>query len=206
MSIKTEFVPIVVPEMSKQTYPPPDFIADASGYADYKKRLKRWSRITKEEKKKQAEVVVYHLENHPSGIQDKIDTALGEKIIDKEDGMDQLITYLDSIFEKDDMADAWNKYKDFIRLKKKKDESITEFIATFEGKYIKAKEIGCEFSDTVLAFNLLEACNMSDTDEKFVLTAVDFKTGKEKKDMLEQVKLSLRKFQSRDTSLPVLIY
>ena len=53
-------------------------------------------------------------------------------------------------------------------------------------------------SDTVLALNLLESCRLSDTDEKFVLTAVDFKTGKEQSNCLDQVKKSLRKFQSRD--------
>ena len=31
---------------------------------------------------------------------------------------------------------------------------------------------------TVLALNILEACCLSETDEKFVLTAVDFKTGR----------------------------
>ena len=65
----------------------------------------------------------------------------------------------------------------------------------FEKLYKKAKESGCEVSDTVLAFSLLEACKLSVTDEKFVLTVIDFKTGKEKKNMLEQVKASLRKFQ-----------
>jgi len=51
---------------------------------------------------------------------------------------------------------------------------------------------------TVLAFSLLEACELSDTDEKFVLSAIDFKTGKEKKDIFEQVKSSLRKFQCHE--------
>jgi len=44
---------------------------------------------------------------------------------------------------------------------------------------------------TVLAFSLLEACELSDTDEKFVLSAIDFKTGKEKKDIFEQVKSTI---------------
>ena len=56
----------------------------------------------------------------------------------------------------------------------KKDQSITEFIAEYERMYLRAKEGGSEFSDTVLAFNLLEACQLSDTDEKFVLTGIDF--------------------------------
>ena len=56
---------------------PPKFFDSASGYPEYKLKLQRWSRITKRDKKQQAEVVLYHLEGHPSGIQQKIDTALG---------------------------------------------------------------------------------------------------------------------------------
>ena len=79
---------------TKEVYAPPTFIDDASTYPEYKRRLERWSRITKVDKKLQAEVVVYHLENHPSGIQEKIDTALGDAIIDKDDGLKKLIEYL----------------------------------------------------------------------------------------------------------------
>ena len=179
-------------------YPPPKFIDDASEYSEYKKKLLRWSRITKVDKKQQAEVVLYHLEDHSSGIQQKIDTLLGDEVIDKEDGMTKLIGYLDSVYEEDEMTNMWSKYKNFVRLKKADGQPINEFIAEFESAYKEAKENGCEVSDTVLALNLLESCRLSETDEKFVLTAVDFKVGKERKDCLAQVKNSLRKFQSRD--------
>ena len=184
--------------MSSSKFTPPKFIDDASGYEDYKKKLLRWSRITKHDRKQQAEVVLYYLEGHPSGIQEKIDTALGNSIIDATDGMDRLIEYLDGIYEEDEMTNMWSKYKKFVRLKKEDDKPITEFIAEFETAYKEAKDNGCEVSDTVLALNLLESCRLSDTDEKFVLTAVDFKSGKENNNCLEQVKKSLRKFQSRD--------
>ena len=69
-------------------YIPPKFIDDASEYAEYKKKLQRWSRITKVDRKQQAEVVLYHLEGHPSGIQEKIDTALGDDVVDKDDGLE----------------------------------------------------------------------------------------------------------------------
>ena len=184
--------------MSTHKYDPPEFFSDPSGYAEYKKRLQRWARITKVEKKQQAEVVVYHLEGHSSGIQEKIDTALGDDIQDKEDGLAKLIEYLDTIYAEDDMTTAWTCYKKFVRLVKKKEQSVTEFIAEFDKEYKKAKDCGCVFSDTVLAFCLIEACKLSNTDEKFVLTAVDFTVGKDSKNMLDQVKTSLRKFQSRE--------
>ena len=184
--------------MSSSKCLPPKFIDDPSQYEEYKKKLLRWSRITKTDPSQKADVVLYHLEGHPSGIQEKIDTALGETIVDATDGLDRLIEYLDGIYKEDEMINMWAKYKKFVRLKKREDQPITEFIAEFESAYKEAKDNGCEVSDTVLALNLLESCRLSDTDEKFVLTAIDFKTGKENQDCLDQVKKSLRKFQSRE--------
>ena len=177
---------------------PPKFIDDASGYPEYKKKLLRWTRITKIEPQKQAETVLHYLEGHSSGIQEKIDTALGDEVEDKPDGMTKMIAYMDTIYAEDEMTTAWTKYKEFIRLKKDVNQSVIEFIAEFDKKHKKAKETGCEFSDIVLGFNLLESCDLSETDEKFVLTAVNFKTGKQNNNLLEQIKNSLRKFQSRE--------
>ena len=190
--------PVIIHTSMKGSYDPPEFTADASMYQEYKKRLKRWSRITKVDKKQQAEVVLYHLEKHPSRIQEKIDIAIGDDIIENESGLDKLIEYLDGIYGEDDMTEALSRYKEFIRLRKTKEQTIAEFIAVFEGTYIKAQQSGCEFSDTVLAFNLLEASKLSETDEKFVLTRVDFKKGKQNKDLFEQFKASLKVFQGRE--------
>ena len=125
-------------------YEPPPFINEASGYAEYKMLLQRWSRITKIAKNQQAEVVLYHMQGHPSGIQEKIDTALGDAVIDKDDGLTKLVEYLDGIYGEDEMTDAWTKYKEFIRLKKEAAQPVSEFIAEFDKAHKKAKESGCE--------------------------------------------------------------
>ena len=52
---------------------------------------------------------------------------------------------------------------------------------------------GCIYSDTLLAFCFLEAVNLSENDEKFVLTAVDLEKGY----LTDQIKASLKKFQER---------
>ena len=44
---------------------------------------------------------------------------------------------------------------------------------------------------------LLEATQLTDTDEKFVLTGVDYVKAKTNKDLFEQIKASLKKFQGR---------
>ena len=171
--------------MASSKLEPPEFCSDASGYAEYRKKLERWSRITTVKKCLQEEVVVYHLANHPSRIQEKMDIAIGEKLQDNDDGIKDLLEYIDTIYAEDDMTTAWIRYKRFVRLAKKKEQQVTEFIAEFEKEYKKAKDSGCEFSDVLLAFCLLEVCKLSDVD-KFVLTAIDFKSGKKDTNMLSR--------------------
>ena len=89
------------------TIEPPEFVSDKKSYETYKRDLKMWSRITTLKKSAQAEMVVYRLEGHSSGIKDKIMTQLGSKLEDNDKGIDELIKFLDGIYTKDDMAEAW---------------------------------------------------------------------------------------------------
>ena len=89
---------------------PPTFISDKKSYAAYKKDLLMWSRITRVAKTSQAEVVVYGLEGHPTGIKEKIIVNIGDQLENAEDGIQRLITFLDSIYKEDDMSAAWTKY------------------------------------------------------------------------------------------------
>ena len=85
---------------------PPSFVSKIKSYSTYKNDLRRWARITTVKKGLQAEVVVYSLE-------EKIDVQIGEKLQNNENGIYDLIEYLDTIYEKDEMSDAWHKYKSF---------------------------------------------------------------------------------------------
>ena len=90
---------------------PPKFIECASEYEAYKRKLKQWTRITKVDKKQMADTVLYNLSEHPSGIAEQAAKALGDEIVEKDDGMDKLITYFDSVYGEDEMTSMWSKYK-----------------------------------------------------------------------------------------------
>ena len=62
---------------------------------------------------------MYSLEGHSSGIKKKIDVQIGEKLQNNENGIDDLIEYLDTIYEIDEMCDAWQKYKSFQKVSRK---------------------------------------------------------------------------------------
>ena len=175
---------------------PPAFMSERKSYAEYKSDLRMWSRITSVPKKNQAEVVVYNLDGHPSRIKEKIVLNIGDQIKDSDDGNAKLIEYLDKIYKVDDMADAWAKYKNFQRISRTDMVAINDFIAEFE-EYILAKTAGCEYNDIILGFRLLEATRLTDMDEKFVLTGVDYDKAKTDKNLFEQIKSSLKKFQGR---------
>ena len=54
------------------------FVSQARLHETYRKDLKLWSRITKIETKLQAEVIVYSLDGHASGIKEKIQDGIAK--------------------------------------------------------------------------------------------------------------------------------
>ena len=175
---------------------PPSFVSELKTYAAYKKDLELWSRITSLEKGKQAETVVYLLEGDPSRIKEKILTQIPDKI-KGDNGIAELIKFLDTIYLKDEMADTWDKYIEFSSLCRMLDQSMEDFISDWENVYHKAKAVGCDYSDIILAFKLLKDSNLQEMDIKLVLTGVDFTQGKTNKDLYKQVVRSLKKFKGR---------
>ena len=163
---------------------PPTFISDDKPFEVYKMDLERWSRLTSLDKKLQAEMVVYKLGNHPSRIQEKITTQLGDKLVNNEKGIEELLKFLKSIYEKDSMADAWDKYVKFEKSKHDGKVPLKEYIAEWENKYHQLKNVGCEYADMILAFKLLDASNLTEVDQKFVLTGVDYATGLKAKTLI----------------------
>ena len=187
--------PIVT--MAMFNHEPPTFISETKSYSAYKTDLKIWSRITGVPKTNQAEVVVYGLEGHPTGIKEKILVNIGDQLENAVDGIDKLLVFLDTIYQEDDMSSAWTKYKNFNKITRAEGVTVSNYIAEFEKEYLLAKSAGCVYSDIILAFRLLESCSLSEVDEKFVLTGVDYADAKTKQNLFQQVKLSLKKFQGR---------
>ena len=85
--------------MASKCFEPPAFISKTKTYSTYKADLRRWSRITSVEKKLQAEVVVYNLEGHSSGIKEKIEVKIGTELENNEDGIERLLKFLDTIYQ-----------------------------------------------------------------------------------------------------------
>ncbi len=183
--------------MSRNIEPLPAFVSDTKSYAEYKADLEMWSQINSLDKKLQAETVVYRLEGDPSRIKEKIVTQIGDKLKDNADGIKELLTFLDTIYKTDDMADAWNRYVEFSSASRKTDQCMVEFISDWKNIYYKAKKVGCDYSDIILAFKLLQDAKLQEMEVKLVLTGVNYTEAKTKKNLMDQVVESLKKFKGR---------
>ena len=93
------------------------------------------------------------------------------------------------------MADAWDKFCEFSHFMKKSDQTMSNFIAEWENSYHKMKKVECVYSDLILAFKLLQASKLNEIETKLVLTGVNYAEGKRDKNLLQQVKNSLKKFK-----------
>ena len=175
----------------------PEFISDTKSFETYKKDLKRWAKFTTIEKKNQAEWIVMHLESHPSGIKEKIDTQIADKIEDSEQGIDTLLDFLEKIYKKDDFSEAYNNFITFEVIERKSGENITDFITRWEQAVAKIKKMDCDISDKVKAFKLLKAAKVTQIERQLVIGGVNYEDGKTKKDLETQTKNSLKKFIGR---------
>ena len=59
------------------------------------------------------------------------------------------------------MADAWDKFCEFSNFVKRSEQTMSDFIAEWENCYHKAKKVGCEYSDMILAFKLLKDAKLN---------------------------------------------
>ena len=90
----------------------------------------------------------------------------------EEDGVNKILEKLDPIF----MPDIWQRqfynFLELHRLQKKEGVNMHDFICDFDQKYYKFQQVNGEMADSVLAFMLLSACQMSHEHTQLVKAGV----------------------------------
>ena len=71
--------------------------------------------------------MVYNLEGHLSRIKENIEVKIGQELEANEKGIG--IEYLDSIYQEDEMSDAWTKYKNFRKVSRTPKQDILNFFS-----------------------------------------------------------------------------
>ena len=163
-------------------------------FETYKKDLERWALLTDVKPELQALLVVHSLDADTSGVKGKINAGIDEEELKTTEGIKSLLNFLATIYKVDALADSFKKYMQFKQIQRKPGVAIQEFISEWEMAYRKTKTTGCELADMVLAFKLLDAANLSAIEKNLVLTGVDYAEGENKKNLKEQMQVTLKKF------------
>ena len=110
-------------------------------------------------------------EDDKTQIREKVFEQISLDDLKKEDGLDTLITFLDSHLKKDDLADSLEKFEDFHR---QSEMSITEYIAFFDSWYRKIEKLNMKLPSEILAFKLLGKTNIDKEEEMLVLIGTNY--------------------------------
>ena len=163
---------------------PPKMIED--DYEIWKKKVKIWDQLTDIPKEKRAAALVMILEGKYEIV--GLDMEITEMNHDK--GVENLLKLLDEKFAKDATDNEYEKFKKFEQIRRKADQSITDYIVEFEKCYKGVKGSGQDVADRVLAFKLLYTANISEADQKMVLTICKDNKYEDMKSALKRIVLT----------------
>ena len=104
-----------------------------------------------------------------------------------------MLQVLDRSFKKDDLSIVCEVWSTFIHMIRKPFDEVDEFIAKFEKKIADLIRCGIDLPQVVLAMQITDAANITDTEKQIVLTAVDYS---KKDQMFDQSESALWKFFS----------
>ena len=91
-------------------------------YEDYKHELAVWRGLTDLPKKKQGGAVALSLPREGfDNIRKNVFKNVAQADMEKDDGYETVVKYMDQHLKKDDLEDTWEKYADFEACKKKKE-------------------------------------------------------------------------------------
>ena len=168
----------------------PSFINETKSYATYVKDVTRWQRLIMTKPEDQAFLILHYLDRHPSGIKEKVDAGMTDTDLEDKLGVQKFLSFVKNIYEKDSLADSYQKFTALIELKRSSSVEIKEFISEWHKVMKQAETVGCTLSDKVKAFVLLKAVNISSLEKNLVLTGVNYESDQ----MMAEMENALKKF------------
>ena len=180
--------------MASNRIPIPVYSPDKT-YDIFKSELELWEAVTDLAKEKRGAAVALSL---PDDGQCNLRSTVLQKIthtkLTSETGLSELKTVLNELLGRDDLEDCLTKYEQFEDYSRTT-ETVSDYICTFETKYLKMKGKGITLPPSILAFKLLRNAGISGDEKKLCLTGMDYS---KKYELFEQAKKALKKYCSGD--------
>ena len=152
-----------------QNFKIPPALGPDTSYESWKNEIAIWKLVCDVDKKKQALAVALSLSG--KARQKALEIPVAD--LNKDDGIETLITALDDIFLLNKVDQAYAAYSKFDTFKKSGNITMSDYIIEYERLYHQCTKHGMAMPDAVLAFKLLDNSNLSPTERQLALTAAN---------------------------------
>ena len=170
----------------KTTVKVPEF--DRENIQMYIDELLMWQFVTDVDKKKQGPLVWMSLpKDEPSNIKQFINDSIGIDNLSKDDGIDKLIEAMKKAFQQEGEIEAFSKWKEFDKVRRKEGEDVQTFVNRFNTAYNAIAKKNITIPNSTRSFILVQKASITDELERMVIHKVDFT----KEDCYEEVARSL---------------
>ena len=140
----------------------PPALSKSSSYETWLKEIEIWKAFTEIPVAKQGPAIFLALEGKAREAVLELD--IGE--IKGENGIDNIVKKLDSLYKKDAAQVAYESYDKFERFQRSPEMSMKDFVIEFERLLCKTRSHGAIMSDSILAYRLLKSANVSEQHEQ----------------------------------------
>ena len=143
-------------------------LENGESYPTWKEDIRIWAAICGLDKNEQA----LHIHLSLSGRARTASSEIGMADLNKDDGVDTLIAKLDDLFLPEKERRQFLAFNNLYNLRRSDDISIKTFVADFEHYYYKFTQESMTLPDPVIAFMLLSACNLAESQAHLVMSAL----------------------------------
>ena len=176
---------------------PPD-PSSAENYEIWCKDIKIWAKLTDLPKAKQGLALQFACKNDKR-IHETV-VNLSSETVECEQGLDNVIKALDGLFKKDKTELAYQAYENFENFRRQDDQKMFDFLHDFDRLLKTTENHGTTMSKDLIAYRLLKAANLSETQQHIIRATVTEFT-------YDQVKEAIKKIfgnkSSNDESLNI---
>ena len=148
--------------MSKHFKSPPP-MRESLPYEDWRKEVTIWRSFTDIDAKKQGAALFLSLEGK---TRDSVLSDIDVTKLSAVDGIDIILTSLDTLYLKDKSDSGFEAFDKFIKYRRPQNTSIPEYISEFNMRYNKLKHFNMILPEGVLAYALLTCANLSSEQEQ----------------------------------------
>ena len=144
-------------------------------YRSWKNKLQMWTLVCGVEKKEQGIIVLLQsLCNNKKA--EKTVSNLTATELHNDNGLNLLLTKLDSAFQSEDIGDAYNTYLKFSYMKCQSDTSMNDYVIEFKNLHLLLQNQNMKLPNKVLAFKLLDGASISKNQCQMYLTLANDST------------------------------